>query len=78
MKLLSISIVFGFLLLSFNYVWMNRIEIKNDQSAFVLINKWTGNHCVFAVDKKDRNFLRTKVITVLACDVDEKGKIIFP
>ena len=78
MKLLSISIVFGFLLLSFNYVWMNRIEIKNDQSAFVLINKWTGNHCVFAIDKRDQIFLKEKRNRVLACDVDEKGKIIFP
>ena len=78
MKLLSFSIVLSFLLLSFNYLWMNRIEIKYGESVFVLFNKWTGNHCVFAIGKRDRSFLKKKGNSILVCDVDETGKIIFP
>ncbi len=78
MKLLSFSIILGFLLFSFHYVWINRIEIikLNDRST-IIYNKWTGNHCVFSHLKRMRNDTRfTDEIT--SCEVDKSGKIRYP
>ena len=36
------------------YLWMNRIEIKAQENYFVLINKFTGNHCIFLPYTEDR------------------------
>ena len=55
MKLLSISILVAALIISFHFVWINRIEIKRaDEWSFVIFNKWNGNHCVFHTAKMGR------------------------
>lgn len=78
MKLLSLSIVLGSLLISFHYVWINRIEIVNLNDRYSIIyNKWTGKHCVFSHLKRMRNDTRfTEEIN--SCNVDKNGKIQFP
>ena len=78
MKLLSTSILVAALIISFHFVWINRIDIKraNDMS-FVLFNKWNGNHCVFYQANNSRN--NKKVLTEFYnCEVNEDGKIILP
>ena len=78
MKLLSFSILLGFLLITLNYVWINRISvIKQTELSSVLMNKWTGKHCVFFDSRKIRyyNIGRGQQIV---CDVDDNGKIKFP
>ena len=48
MKLLSFSIFLSSLLFTFNYVWINRITvIEQSDKHSLIINKWTGNHCIF-------------------------------
>ena len=55
MKLLSISILVAALIISFHFVWINRIEIKRaDEWSFVIFNKLNGNHCVFHTAKMGR------------------------
>ena len=78
MKLLSLSIVLGSLLISFHYVWINRIEIVklNDRSS-IIYNKWTGNHYVFSHLKIMRNDTRF-TDEIISCKVDKNGKIIYP
>ena len=78
MKLLSFSILLGSLLITFNYVWINRIGIINQTDTHsVLLNKWTGKHCVFFIaesvrdDQKERDIWKT-------CEIDENGKVTFP
>ena len=78
MKLLSTSILVAALIISFHFVWINRIDIKraNDMS-FVLFNKWNGNHCVFYQSNNSRN--NKKVLTEFYnCEVNEDGKITLP
>ena len=77
MKLSSFSFILDSLLISFYYVWINRVEIikLNDRSA-IIYNKWTGNHCVFSHLKRMRNDTRfTGEIT--SCEVDKDRKIRF-
>ena len=75
MKLLSLSIVLGFLLISFHYVWINRLEIVNlnDRSS-IIYNKWTGNQCVFSHLKRMRNYTRL-TDEKNSCKVDKDGRI---
>ena len=78
MKLLSTSILVAALIISFHFVWINRIDIKraNDMS-FVLFNKWNGNHCVFYQANNSRK--NKKVLTEFNnCEVNEDGKITLP
>ena len=80
MKLLSLSILLGSLLIAFNYVWINRISITtNDPVSLVLINKWTGNHCVFLDDPELRLLHQNqKEYRQTICEVDYNGKIKLP
>ena len=87
MKLLSFSILFGSLLISFNYVWINRIEvIKYDDLHYILLNKWTGKQCYFSgyqEERKDYNeqyVLDTNVIDFCKVidSVKTDNKVIFP
>ena len=76
MKLLSPSILLSSPLFTLNYVWINRITVI-EQSAdhSLLINKWTGNHCIFYNDKRRRYHPATDNIWV--CSV-KKNKIELP
>ena len=78
MKLLSFAILLSSIIFTFNYVWINRINIINQSNLHsVLINKWTGNHCVFYDDKKTREYnIRRDEQKI--CNVNENGKIEFP
>ena len=78
MKLLSISILVAALIISFHFVWINRIEIKRaDEWSFVIFNKWNGNHCVFHTAKMGRK--NKSVLTQFNnCIVNEYGKINLP
>ena len=45
---LSVSIIISTLILSFNYVWINRFEFityEKSESVFFIVNKWTGETC---------------------------------
>ncbi len=78
MKLLSLSMVLGSLLISFHYVWINRIEIVSlNDSSSIIYNKWTGNHCVFSQLKRMRNDTRF-TNEIISCKVDKNGKIKYP
>ena len=78
MRLQSFSILFGSLLISFNYVWINRIEvIKYDKRSYVLLNKWTGNHCVFIPDDDWRDS-DTYYDLPMCIEPYEKGEITIP
>ena len=44
---LSVAILLGLLVLSFNYVWVNRHQFIPQGGGVVIINKWTGRTCVF-------------------------------
>ena len=78
MKLLCFSILLGSLLIAFNYVWINRISvIKQTELSSVLINKWTGKHCVFFDSRKIRYYNIGRGQQTV-CDVDDDGKIKFP
>ena len=78
MKLLSISILVAALIISFHFVWINRIEIKRaDEWSFIIFNKWNGNHCVFHTAKMGRK--NKRVLTQFNnCIVNEYGKINLP
>ena len=82
MKLLSFSILFGSLLISFNYVWINRISVtkldstQSQPPSMVLLNKWTGNHCVFLVSPEWRD--SNTYYEQKECEVDDMGKVTFP
>jgi hypothetical protein len=57
MKLLSFSILLSSLMFTFNYVWINRIMVIEQPDAHtVLMNKWTGNYCVFDADRENRDY----------------------
>ncbi|MBE59615.1 MAG: hypothetical protein CMD66_09570 [Gammaproteobacteria bacterium] len=43
----SVAILLGLLVLSFNYVWVNRHQFIPQGGGVVIINKWTGRTCVF-------------------------------
>ena len=60
MKWIAFSIFVSSLIISFHYVWINRIEIKavtslkaNESPVYTIFNKWTGNHCVFTPRKDE-------------------------
>ncbi len=78
MKLLSLCIILSSLIISFHYVWINRLHLKEEMPGITLIvNKWTGNHCVFSYDSNlIKEYISASKIT--ACQVDENGKITFP
>ena len=42
----SMAILLGFLVLSFNYVWVNRHQFTPQGGGIVIVNKWTGRTCV--------------------------------
>ncbi len=78
MKLLSFSIILSSLIISFQYAWTNRLEIKVSNEQYSLIfNKWTGNYCAFSAIKvfnKDKNVQRD----VTVCKFDANGRIVYP
>ena len=78
MKLLSLVILLSSIIFTFNYVWINRIHITNQSGVrSVLLNKWTGNHCVFYPRGGNRAYNNDGGLYKL-CPVTENGKIEFP
>ena len=78
MKLLSLAILLSSIIFTFNYVWINRIHITNQSGVrSVLLNKWTGNHCVFFDGKENREYYE-KEDNYKLCSINENGKIEFP
>ena len=78
MKLISLCLVIASLIISFHYVWINRIEtIRFNDYSFMILNKWTGNHCIFHPSDSARNDKRVKK-EMTNCEVDDYGKIILP
>ena len=76
MKLLSLAILLSSIIFTFNYVWINRIDISNLSGWNVLLNKWTGNHCVLLIKKENRE--NHDEDDYKLCSVNENGKIEFP
>ena len=79
MKLLSFSILFGSLLISFNYVWINRISVNQISGtvSMVLLNKWTGNHCVLLfTDDAFKRKVSNEPFKI--CKVENREKVILP
>lgn len=52
---IAISILLGFLILSFNYVWINRHYISANEGGTLIINRWTGEACIYFPDVDDLN-----------------------
>jgi len=78
MKLLSLVILLSSIIFTFNYVWINRLEIKNKGNNFsLIINKWTGHHCYIQPDL-DQQESNVADLDVIACVISKKGKILFP
>jgi hypothetical protein len=82
MKWIAFSIFVSSLVISFHYVWINRLEIQNTklyEIPFVTIfNKWTGNYCVFI---PSQNVLKDYLNTVddfKHCKINVDGKVTFP
>jgi hypothetical protein len=82
MKWIALSIVVSSLIISFHYVWINRIIIESNnltsRNYITVINKWTGNHCLFFPSKLIRGKYSKFNKLYNACIVDEEGKITFP
>ena len=82
MKWIALSIVVSSLIISFHYVWINRIIIESNnltsRDYITVINKWTGNHCLFFPNKKIRKRYGKSNILYNSCIVDKEGKITFP
>jgi hypothetical protein len=77
MKLLSFSIFLSSLLFTFNYVWINRITVISQSNLnTVLMNKWTGKHCVFYINEELRNHPNFDATN--NCRVDDNNKIELP
>ncbi len=78
MKLLSLCIILASIIISFNYVWINRIETNRlNDFSFIMLNKWTGNHCIFHPSDRARNNKRVKE-EMTNCEVDDYGEIRLP
>ena len=78
MKLLSLVILLSSIIFTFNYVWIHRIHIINkDNLSSVLLNKWTGNHCVFFNDNETRKY-HEEGDEFKVCSVNKNGKIKLP
>jgi len=78
MKLLSLVILLSSIIFTFNYVWINRIHITNQSDLYsVLLNKWTGNYCVFYPMGGNRILYQDGKLYKL-CSVNENGKIELP
>ena len=78
MNFISLCIVIASLIMSFHYVWINRIETTRfNDFSFMILNKWTGNHCVFYPSNAVRN---DKIVKkeMTNCEVDDYGKITLP
>ena len=81
MKLLSFSILFGSLLISFNYVWINRISVTKGTyniPSMVLLNKWTGNHCVLLFTDNAHKRKMSMDSDIKICKVENREKVILP
>ena len=79
MKLLSFSILFGSLLISFNYVWINRISVNQlAPGSMVLLNKWTGNHCVLLFTDNAHKRKMSMESDIKICKVENREKVILP
>ena len=77
MKLLSFSILLSSLLFTFNYVWINRITvIEQSDKHSLIINKWTGKHCVFYNDERLRNSSLESYVWM--CSMKDKNQIELP
>lgn len=82
MKWIALSIVVSSLIISFHYVWINRIIIESnnltDRGYITVINKWTGNHCLFFPRKSTGIRYGKSNQLFNGCIVDKEGKITFP
>ena len=77
MKLLSLAILLSSIIFTFNYVWINRIDIKSvDKNFTLLINKWTGHHCYITPELEYQEDIQEQGI--IACIFSKQGKIEFP
>ena len=74
----------GFLLVAFLHVWGNRFEIQTGSNKYpIIVNKWTGNHCVVAESRSVREDLKDAITSggrheLTVCAVDRNGKISLP
>ena len=79
MKWIAFSIFVSSLIISFHYVWINRLEMRTqtiDSIPFVLIiNKWTGSNCVTGGTRFQEVFQRYGYEN---CESNKNGKIILP
>ena len=77
MKLLSLCVI---LIISFHYIWINRIEIKPvGDGMSIIVNKWTGNYCsIHYAEKVNERMKASSSTKATVCQFDENGKIIFP
>ena len=78
-----ISIILSAVIISFNYVWVNRFELIPIQqegfSRIVVHNKWTGDFCSFTLVKNDFSLEKLDLFKAKnLCEVNENGKVIFP
>ena len=79
---LFISFILGAVIISFNYVWVNRFElIPIEQEGFsriIVHNKWTGTFCSFTILKDDLSLEQLDFSKARVCEVNKNGNIIFP
>ncbi len=76
---LSLSIILSAVILSFNYVWINRFEFityDESDSVFFVVNKWTGNTCAIMFNADHSPVSKNKMFDF--CPSGEPKKIIFP
>ena len=76
---LSVSIIISTLILSFNYVWINRFEFityEKSESVFFIVNKWTGETCAVMFNADHAPVSKNKMFDF--CPNGEPKEIILP
>ena len=73
MKWLCIPIILGLIL----HFWSDRIEYVPSEVAPILVNKWTGEHCVLYTiyAAQDDQYLNEKL---RVCRIRSNGKVELP
>ena len=73
---LCVTILISTLMASFFYSWSNKVEIKIwKDGAYLIVNKWTGRHCIFHPDFEVQSKSYDSLIEL--CE-GELGKIKLP